>query len=134
VIEVVNTELARVLREFQARGQSIDKALPIIAEMLVGAVSDVFEAQGPGWEPLAESTKAHRRGSVYKILQDTGTMAGSVEPRIGPDFAEALLGTSYAIYHVTGTGSMPRRDPTDLGPFEAPLLDEVAAFLTSQIA
>jgi phage gpG-like protein len=129
-----DSDLNKVLLELQGKGQSIDKFLPTIGEMLVGAVNDVLEAEGPGWEPLADSTKAQRRGSVYKILQDTGVMAASLEPKIGPTYAEAVFGASYAIYHVTGTSRMPRRDPTDLGPFLDPLLDEVAQLLTQQLA
>ena len=125
--------LDKVLLEFQQKGQSIDKALPIIGEMLLGAIQDVFQAEGPGWDDLAPSTKAQRRGIDYMILQDTGVMAGSAEPVYGNTYVDAVFGASYAVYHVTGTKHMPRRDPTDLGPREAPLLDEVAAFLTSQL-
>lgn len=135
-LEVMKSErgLDKVLLELQQKGQSIDKALPIIGEMLLGAIQDVFQAEGPGWPDLAESTKAQRRGVDYMILQDTGVMAGSVEPVYGDTYVDATFGASYAVYHVTGTRRMPRRDPTDLGPREAPLLDEVAAFLTSQLA
>lgn len=125
-----DTNLSKVLAELEAKGKSIDRGLPVVAEMLLGAVQDVFEAEGPGWEPLAEVTKAKRRGTSYKILQDTGLLAGSLEPSYGSTYAEVVDGTTYGHYHVTGTKHMRKRDWTDLGPFEQPLLDEVAEFLT----
>lgn len=133
LIEIrTETTLNRVLAEVAAQGRSIDKGLPVIAEMLVGAVHDVFEAEGPGWEGLKPSTIASRRGTSHKILQDTGLFADSVDAKYGSTYAEAVDGTNYGHFHVTGTSRMARRDPFDLGPFEAPLLDEVAQFLTGQ--
>jgi len=124
------SNLQKVLLDISAHGKSIDRALPVVAEMLHGAVNDVFEAEGPGWEPLSDATKAARRGTSFKILQDTGLLAGSLEPSYGSTYAEVVDGTTYGHYHVTGTKRMPKRDWTDLGPFEEPLLDEVAEFLT----
>ena len=126
----VESDLNKVLVELAGKGNAIDKGLPVVAEMLLGAVHDVFEAEGPGWEPLADVTKAARRGTSYKILQDTGLLVGSLEPSYGSTYAEVVDGTTYGHYHVTGTKHMPQRDWTNLGPFEEPLLDEVAEFLT----
>ena len=127
---VAETNLGKVLTQLEAQGRNVDKALPIIGEMLVGAVQDVFEAEGPGWEPLAESTMRQRRGGPpYKILQDTGVLAGSIAARVGSTYVEAVDGTSYGIFHAPDP---QRRDWTNLGPFEQPLLDEVAELLVSQ--
>ena len=125
-----DSDLDKVLADFAAK--SIDKVLPIAAELLVGAVHDVIEAEGPGWEPLAEATKARRRGSSYKILQDTGVGAASVAAQYGSTYAEAVDGTTYFWRHTVGGEHLPVRDWTNLGPFEAPLLDEVAALMTGQ--
>jgi phage gpG-like protein len=123
------SDLDKVLAGLAAQGRSIDRLLPVIAEMLVGAVHDVFEAEGPGWADLAESTKARRRGTSYKILQDTGLLANSVAAQYGSTYAEAVDGTTYGIYHAPDPQG---RDWTVLGPFEAPLLDDVAALITGQ--
>jgi len=132
-IEVkVESNLARVLREMRQQSEKVHTLLPAIAEMLVSAVEDVFEAEGPGWEPLAESTLKARRGTSHKILQDTGLFAG-IDPAWGDTYAEAAAGVSYAIFHVEGTVHMPKRNPFDLGPFESPLLDEVASLITTEI-
>jgi phage gpG-like protein len=130
----VESTLNKELAAIAAQGRSIDKALPIIAEMLVGGVHDVFEAEGPGWEPLADSTVARRRGTSHKILQDTGIMAGSISPQHGSTWAEAVDGTSYGIFHTSSAPreKIPLRDFFDLGPFEGPLLDEVADLLAGQ--
>ncbi len=124
------SNLSRRIAEIEAKGKNVDKALPVIAEMLVGAVQDVFEAEGPGWEDLADSTRRARRGTSHAILQDTGLLADLIAPSYGSTYAEAVDGTTYGHFHVTGTRRMPKRDWTDLGPFEAPLLDEVAQLLT----
>lgn len=127
-----SSNLNKVLAEVAAQGKAIDRTLPVIAEMLLGAVQDVFEAEGPGWEPLAEATKAQRRGSSFKILQDTGVGVASLSPSYGSTYAEVVDGTTYMHHHVTGNERLPQRDWTNLGPFEEPLLDEVAAYLTGQ--
>lgn len=131
-----SSELGAVLRQFEAQGRSLQGAMPVIADMLVGAVMDVFDAEGPGWEPLAEATLKRRRNrdkSSAKILQDSGVLAGTMGTVIGADFVEAVAAASYGIFHVTGTKRMPKRDFTDLGPFESPLLDDIAATLLEQI-
>lgn len=126
-----SSSLELVLRNLRAKGESAHKALPAIAELLVGGVQDVFEAEGPGWKPLAESTLRRRRknGRGAKILQDTGAAAGSIGPGFGADYAEAFAGVDYLVFH---TRSDPPRNPFDLGPFEGPLLEEVADLLLQQ--
>jgi phage gpG-like protein len=126
----VESDLNKVLLGLAQQGKSAGNLLPAIAEMLVGAVHDVVEAEGPGWPGLADSTKRQRRGSTYAMLQDTGVFMSSVAGQYGSTYAEAVDGTSYGHFHVTGTKRMPKRDWTDLGPFQAPLLDDVAAMLT----
>lgn len=134
----VDSTLALVLEQYQAQAQSAYKMLPAVAELLVAGVLDVFEAEGPGWAPLAEATLRARRkdGKAAKILQDTGMMADSIAPAWGDTYAEAFAGVSYAIYHVSKEPRhrLPMRDFFNLGPFEHPLLDEVAALLTGNLA
>jgi phage gpG-like protein len=132
----VNADLQKILAAMQARGQSIDKARPVIAEMMLSAVADVFDAQGPGWAPLAASTVAKRRGVTHMILQDSGVMAASGAPAYGSDFVDVVFGVPYAVYHTSDAPRtrLPRRDFTDLGPFEQPLLDDVAAYLATVIS
>lgn len=111
-------ELERLLERFnrQVNGR-ISSTMAIVAENLVAAVSDRFESAGDGeWPELAESTLRSRRGggSGAQILVDTGRLAGSIRGDSGADFAEATSDVAYAIYHVTGTSRMPRRDPFDV--------------------
>lgn len=136
-IKTANT-LSLVLAQYQGRAESAYKMLPAIAELLVAGVLDVFEAEGPGWAPLAEATLRARRkgGAGAKILQDTGHLADSIAPGWGATYAEAFAGAAYAIFHVSKDPRhhLPMRDFFNLGPFEQPLLDEAAALLTSQLA
>lgn len=126
----VNVNLREQLLALQGRGQSIGKAMPVIGEMMRSAVGDMFEAQGPGWAPLSEATIRGRRGTSHMILQDTGLMATSGEPVFGTDFVDFVFGASYSAFHAPDEQG---RDITNLGPFEQPLLEEVAAFLATQV-
>jgi phage gpG-like protein len=105
-VSVDATELKGALEAFAKRGGRLDDTMAVVAEMLVSAVNDKFQAGGPGWKPLAESTLLRRRGTVAQILLDTGRLAGSIHGIHGNDFAEAATDVSYAIYHVS---SAPRR-------------------------
>jgi phage gpG-like protein len=123
-----------VLEDFKERAGDFQGVLPIIAGDLVTAVSDVFEAEGPGWAPLAESTLLSRRGEEALILQDTGNLAGTISPGFGADWAEAFSPMSYAIFHVTGTSQMPKRNPFEFPEdIEADLLEEVADVLARHV-
>lgn len=124
------TELAGVVASFEKRGNNLGRLMPEIAQILVSAVDDVYDAEGsPKWEPLAESTMARRRGTSYKILQDTGVMAASTMPAYFQDMAEAWANDGKAKYHAEGNENLPRRNPFDLGSFEAGVLSEVAALV-----
>lgn len=133
-----DSDLHKVLKQYELKGQSIQGLMPAIGDMLAAAVSDVFEAEGPGWEPLAEATiraRRNRDSTSIKILQDTGILAGSIEPVIGADYVEAVAGASYGIFHTSKEPRtvIPLRDFTDLGPFEEPLLEDVASMLLEQL-
>ncbi len=125
-------EILVELDKLERRARSLSRVMPVAAEALVSAVSDVYEAEGPGWEPLAASTLRQRRGSSAKILQDSGVMAASTSPSHGNDWAEASAGVPYAKFHSAGTRRMPRRDPFDLGPFMDPVLEDVAELLAEE--
>ena len=132
-----STDLPEVILSLQGKTKRLNAMLPQIAEAVVAAVSDVYDAEGPDWEPLAPSTQQARRGDSYKILQDTGIMAGSTSPGWGTGFsesyAEAYAGVSYAQFHATGTRHMPKRNPFELGPFEQDVLADVAELVAQEI-
>lgn len=132
MITVDTSELKAAVAQLEAKGKSVSRLMPVIAEMLVAGVNDVYEAEGPGWKDLAESTKQARRGSSYKILQDTGLMANT-QAGNGADWAEAYSGAPYAGFHVTGTQHMPRRDPFDLGPFMEDVMLDVEDLVLTEL-
>jgi phage gpG-like protein len=133
-VKLNTQELNAVLADLENRGRSLSHLMPVVSQILKAAVDDVYDAEGPGWQDLAESTKLARRGSSYKILQDTGVMAGSTGVRHGPDWAEAFGGAAYADFHATGTSRMVKRNPFDLGKFEDEVLREVADLLLQEVA
>jgi phage gpG-like protein len=115
-VSIDASELVGAIEAFEKRGKRLDDAMSVAAELLVSAVNDKFEAAGPGWAPLAESTLLRRRGSVAQILVDTGRLVGSIHSLHGPDFAEAATDVSYAVYHVSSAprSRLPLRDFFDL--------------------
>lgn len=132
---VDSRELALVLEQLGSTArQRVSRVLPAVAEALVSAVSDVYDAEGPGWEPLKEGTLRGRRGSSSRILQDTGVMAGSTHGVTGNDWAEAAAGVDYANFHATGTGRMARRDPFDLGKNESRVLEDIAQMVATEVS
>lgn len=104
------------IRKLEEVGASASaEVTPVIAEILVSSVLEVFEREGavPGgsaWPELAESTKAKRAkrqpSGVFKILQDSGVMVGSITPFSDALVAEAFTNVPYAGYHVS---QRPRR-------------------------
>ena len=84
-------------------------AIPLIKMKL----RDVFLQQGPGWEPLAESTIRSRQFPTLPILQQTGSLMSSVvdNPVLEVNRKSLLYGSSnpYAQFHEHGTSRMPAR-------------------------
>lgn len=133
-IHVDCQELIEVLEKLKTKTPGVvARMTPIIAEMIVSAVHDVYDAEGPGWKDLAEVTKRMRRGTSYKILNDTGVMEKSTAPAHGPDWAEARGGAAYTIFHVTGTVHMVARDPFNLGQFGEDVQKDTADLLLTEI-
>jgi len=127
-------ELVGTLLNFETKARNLDRVLPVIADILVSAVDDVYQAQGPGWDPFAASTvRARGDMGAAKLLQDTGLMATSTIGETGADWAKAKTTIPYAKYHVTGNKNLPKRNPFDLGPFESDVLDEVADLLVDEV-
>lgn len=136
-VHVDTRDMEVALTEYGIKARNIRRLMPVFAEMLVSAVDDVYEAEGPDWEPLAEATIRQRRNKSREgttILQDTGVMAKSTAPGYGRDFVEARAGVEYARFHSTGTSRMPRRDPFELGPFEEGVLEDVDDVLLRELA
>lgn len=74
-------------------------------------INDNFKNEGleyGGWLPLQAKTIARRRGSTYKILQDTGRLRQSFDNygikgiKIGPDWFELGSKVVYAATHNYG--------------------------------
>jgi phage gpG-like protein len=133
-VHVDSTELGSVVAQLGAKGKNASRLMPVVAEILHAAVSDVFDAEGPGWKDLAESTKKARRGTSYKILQDTGLSAAYLGNYYGADWAEVVGQTSYIEFHARGNENLPVRDPFDLGPFMDDVLADTAELLLQELA
>lgn len=73
------------------------------------------DASGAAWAQLSETTKAlyEKQGVGGTLLERSGHMRDALTHNATDDYVEVGFGGSapYAIYHVTGTKKMPRRDP-----------------------
>lgn len=116
VVKLDQAELIGLLSALGDRAQDLSEPMAIVAESLVAAVNDKFEAGGPGWPGLAASTMRSRRGATAQILVDTGRMAASIQGESGADYAEAATDVEYAVYHVSDAPrkKIPKRDFFDL--------------------
>jgi phage gpG-like protein len=119
--------------------RAVDAAVVLgeIATMMRAKEAEVFDAEGPGWAPLAAST-LEKKTIGTKILEETRALHDSLtqesDPNhieeIGPE--ELIFGTRdpKAIFHKTGTSRMPSRDPLPLTPEDTALYTkQIQAFL-----
>ena len=123
-------EIVKLLADFQGRSQAVNRAFPVVGELLIGAVNDVVDMEGPGWPALAPETLARRRlhGRGAQMLRDTGVMMESLEKGYGPEEVWVEFGTPYAVYHING-----KRNPFDLAPVEKGLIEDVNEILLGGI-
>ena len=143
--DLESSELFQALEQLQAAGADVAaETMPVLAEILVSSVHEVFEREGavagrPKWPPLAPSTIEKRRKrqptGVFKILQDTGLLAGSIMPHADQAVAEAFTNVPYAGYHISAAPRrvIPLRDFTDID-FEAAQREAVDVILSQILA
>jgi phage gpG-like protein len=130
-VVVSTAELVQLTKTFERRGKNLSAITPVIAEMLFTAVHDRFDAEGPGWPPMAESTKAKRRGRTgHKLLQDTGNLITSVHGEHGPDWAMAATNVPYVRYHLHGGPVIPKRNPFEV---RESIADDVVDLMLSHL-
>jgi phage gpG-like protein len=161
--EIEYTTLQHVIGVVHRRGSRVMTELaPAIAESLVHEVLEEFETEGHGeWPGLSEQTKLGRRGAKkrklkvqgplrpgekrkkrvvatgnFKLLQNTGNLAGSITPAWDDNVAEAYTNVPYAKFHVTGTKWMPARDFFDFDreAFEGDIADMILLRLDRDVA
>jgi len=130
ILESRALELA--LQHFERRGKNLSGITPVIAEMLVAAVDDVFEAEGPGWQRHAASTIAKNGGRDYPLLQQRGNLRGSIHGEHGPDWAMAATNVPYVIFHVS---TAPRTIIPERNPFKVreTVVDDVVDLVLSHL-
>ena len=122
------------LHELGLRASDARKAAPAIKRVFSKAERRRFDAQGPGWPPLADSTRERKaaQGLPDKTMQATKALYRSLASERGGNQidqrrpTEFEFGTSlpYAIYHETGKG-VPVRELIDLTPAERAEIDKV---------
>lgn len=122
------SELDHVLSELYAHGANLNDLRPVIGEILVTAIDEVFDTEGNGkWK---KSQRAELQGG--KTLQDTGILAGSISTEY-PENGTVAAGTDvpYGIFHLEGTKKMEVRDFLDID-WEG-VSEEVSEFLVGEV-
>jgi phage gpG-like protein len=143
LVDYDSSELALALERLRDAGADVAaETMPVLAEILVSAVHEVFEREGavagrPRWPDLAASTRRKRAkrqpSGVFKILQDTGVLAGSIMPHADQAVAEAFTNVPYAGFHISDAPRrvIPKRDFTDID-FDA-AADEAVEVILAQV-
>lgn len=114
--------VAADLLRFSDRADDMRPALLGVAADMRDQVGQRFDDEGPGWAPLAASTRAAKGNDA--ILYETGDLSASLTDESQPGgFAIATHDTlhygssvPYAGYHQRGTERMPKRKILDFGP------------------
>lgn len=128
-------ETEAVLDRLAGAAADVSPVVESIHRLFMAVETARFDAEGPGWAPLAESTLTdkRRKGLSERILEATGKMrasftdpsaAGHVfEVTTGPDVTTVEMGSDYrsdtqsgrwagtalAAFHQEGTDRMPAR-------------------------
>lgn len=190
-VDLDSSALLSALHRLNEAGADVQaETTPVLAEILVASVHEVFAREGavagrPKWPDLAESTKEKRlaklrpkgrklRGGggtymqdgqwytetakearrrikrqakarakrkerealiAFTILQDTGTLAGSIMPYADQQVAEAFTNVPYGGFHVSDAPRkrLPKRDFTDID-FEAAQAEAVDVILSQVLS
>lgn len=91
-VSVTRDTLTPAMRSAEAQARNLKPLMAEVSGILLDAVEENFEQEGrPPWAPLSPAT-LKKRGAGAKILQDSGQLAGSLEP--GYDDASAWVGTN----------------------------------------
>lgn len=117
-------KVALDLRNLGDRATDAEPALHQVADLFRSQIGDRFDAEGPGWSPLKDSTVASkgRQGLSSKILQATGAGRASLA-ETGGDNVEVVTGDTlifgsslgYMGFHQRGTSKMAQRKVIDFG-------------------
>ena len=107
IIEIDDREAMASLRSAKAAGQDLSPLMSDVAGIMEDAIERAFlheqdPATGAAWAPLKPSTKARRRGTSLKILQDSGSMVQSIGSDYDDDSAVAGVSEIYGITHFLG--------------------------------
>jgi phage gpG-like protein len=91
-----------------------------VEKAMLDEMSNVFDAEGPGWQALAPATIADRRAKGFApgpILDRTGRLRASLDDAGDTDHIRDITPTTfvfgsrtpYAIFHQRGTSTIPQR-------------------------
>lgn len=107
------TEQLDEVRKMEARLKNLTPALEVGASALTKHIDDRFRQQsdpaGIGWEPLADSTLAKRRGTTATILVDTARLRNSIHASATRKGINWGASAEYAGVHQLGGEDIPQR-------------------------
>lgn len=144
-LDIRYDELDEALEKLLAAGAEVgDQVRPVVAELLVSEVLEVFEREGavgghPAWPRFAWERRGdpkppgRRWQGSPKLLQDSGVLVGSVTPYSEHPVAEAFTNVPYAGYHVSQRARkvIPLRDFTQIDFEKA--LEETTQLILAQL-
>lgn len=115
LVVIDDRQLMKALQHLQAAGQDMTPAMRKIAQAMALIVEDNFEAEGqPKWQALSDVTIALRTKAAkgkaeggFRILQDSGQLAGSYSTAHGSSYA--VIGSNLPYAGIQNLGGMAGR-------------------------
>ncbi|HQG51843.1 MAG TPA: phage virion morphogenesis protein [Syntrophorhabdaceae bacterium] len=104
-IKINDKEVTKLFNELVRRDQNMSPAMKIISGIMLDAVRENFEKEGPGWQKLKPATIRQREKKGHwpgKILRVSGQLSSSITSKY--DSKSARVGTNkvYAAIHQFG--------------------------------
>jgi phage virion morphogenesis protein len=165
-IELDSREVLAALADLEGRAGDMTDLMADLAGILEGASERAFQkekdpATGAPWAELSETTKQRRADPLAKILQDSGSLVGSLDSEHDSNsatvgFAEKYasthhfgakkgqFGTASGAFYFDGESLRPRQVPIPWGDIparpivgiskedEQEILDAVSAYIRAQ--
>ncbi|MBF0404948.1 MAG: phage virion morphogenesis protein [Nitrospirae bacterium] len=104
-IKITNDTITGKLQALHRKMSNLSPLMAAISGIMMDAVEETFAQQGrPKWAALQPSTLAARakKGYAGLILQQTGGLATSIQPKSGRNYAAVSTNKKYAAVHQFG--------------------------------
>ena len=111
-VEIDDKKVSRLLKDLERRVKNRRPVMREIGEIMMLSIQRNFEDEGrpKKWAGLSPAYKKARYEKGYdgKILQETGKLLQSINPKATNDSVTVGTAIEYAVFHQDGKGRMHR--------------------------